>query len=82
MSLSLVQRLERDGVDTARRGIVSREETGVMDAVLRGWMGGLSQALFYVTGETPGEIEERWMKAASQHFTVPQQVRDQMGTGS
>lgn len=81
MADSLMKRIDRDGHDVARRFLIERD--GAPEAqigegqlhYLRGELAGLSRAAWYITGEPIENVEARWIREASVHFTVPEASR-------
>ena len=67
---ALVPTLEHEGYECARLALISRAEEGVMSGYRRGQLAGLARAAWLVTGEPIDDIEGRWVKRASTHFTV------------
>lgn len=63
---SLMERIERDGRDVARRFQIERDRRYPPDrredtGYLRGELAGLSRAAWYITGEDIGDVERRWI---------------------
>lgn len=53
-----------------------------MVGYLRGQLAGLARATWLVTGEPIDDIEERWLKKASTHFTVKNAEQLAAGAGA
>lgn len=77
----LVPTLEHEGCECARLALISRAEEGVMVGYLRGQLAGLARATWLVTDEPVDDIEERWLKKASTHFTVKNAEQLAAGAG-